>query len=160
MLLLLYWMRHLGYLASSVTVVTKPAHVQQPPLWGGALKAGLQHCREEGGGAFFFQNSRLQIQCNSYKNFPWQGPQRTSHFYGQVLYLAFTKKWCLMVCCENQHLFICMNLLMWKAKLCPSFLTFSSLITSIYNVDAAVWTRNCQHQKWWTEPVKVFSFRT
>ena len=30
----------------------KPAHAQQAPLWGGALKAGLQHSREEEGGAW------------------------------------------------------------------------------------------------------------
>ena len=38
MLLLLIWMHHLGYLASSVTGY-KPARAQQAPLWGGALKA-------------------------------------------------------------------------------------------------------------------------
>ena len=33
----------LGYLASSVTMVT--SLLVGPPLWGGALEAGLQHSR-------------------------------------------------------------------------------------------------------------------
>ena len=51
----------------------KPARAQQAPLWGGALKVGLQHSREEEGGTWelydsdiltkstFSQNSRLQF---------------------------------------------------------------------------------------------------
>ena len=35
----------------------KPAHAQQAPLWGGALKAGLQHSREEEGGAWELYHS-------------------------------------------------------------------------------------------------------
>ena len=35
----------------------KPAHAQQAPLWGGALKAGLQHSREEEGGTWELYHS-------------------------------------------------------------------------------------------------------
>ena len=49
-LLLLFECVNRGYLASSVTMFTSLLKLWQAPLWGGALKAGLQRSREGGGG--------------------------------------------------------------------------------------------------------------
>ena len=41
-----------SWLSASTVTGYKPACSQQAPLWGGALKAGLQRSREEEGGAW------------------------------------------------------------------------------------------------------------
>ena len=51
MLLLSFWKQHFESGVLSYHGYT-PGHARQAPLWGGALRAGLQHSREEEGGTW------------------------------------------------------------------------------------------------------------